>query len=132
MPQPRDVDLDLVVDLIVNLLGNADPARFGHRFDARADVQAVAQHVAVFENDVADVDTDADFEAVALGRGRVMLHNRLLCGDRTLDRLKRAPELGQEPVADRLDLLALIGREEFPQQSPVGKEKNTIIQFTRR
>ena len=48
---------------------DADPAGLGQRFEPRGDVDAVAEDVAVLDDDVAEIDADAKFDA-PLCRGR--------------------------------------------------------------
>jgi hypothetical protein len=43
--------------------GNADPAGLGERFQACRDIDAVAEDVAFLDNDVAEVDADAELDA---------------------------------------------------------------------
>ena len=40
---------------------DADPARFGQRFQAGGDIDAIAEDVAVFNDDVAEIDAHAEF-----------------------------------------------------------------------
>ena len=63
MSQVLEHRLDPPVDLVVDGRGQADAADLGELLDARGDVDAVAEDVAILENDVAEIDADAEFDA---------------------------------------------------------------------
>ena len=87
----------------------ADPTRFSERLQSGRDVYAIAVDVAVFNNDVAEIDTDAEYDPLILRRCRVALGHALLHRDRARDGLNDAWELDQNTVASGLDDAALVG-----------------------
>jgi hypothetical protein len=50
-------------DILLNAGRDADAAWLGHAFEASRDIDAVAEDVAVLDDDVADIDADAPFDA---------------------------------------------------------------------
>src|SRR5207247_4754247 len=73
--RPRDVldlllarvvegEVELVAHLIAHDTADADAARLGERLEAGGDVDAVAIDVVVVADDVADIDADAELDAL--------------------------------------------------------------------
>src|SRR5271165_21112 len=88
---------------------NADTARLGQAFEPGGNIDAVAKDVAVLDDDIADIDADAELDAavrwhrcIAFGQ-RCCLH---LC--RAAERVDDAGELDQKAIAGRLDDPALM------------------------
>ena len=52
--------------LAERVVGDADGARLGDAFEAGGDVHAIAEDVVVFDDDVADMHADAEFDALVL------------------------------------------------------------------
>src|SRR5262249_30281400 len=88
--RPRDVLERLLADVfegeiqpargvLLDPRRNTDPARFGQSFEAGRDINAVAKDVAILDDNVADIDADAEVDA-AIGRragvapGHLALH----------------------------------------------------------
>jgi hypothetical protein len=69
---------------------------------------AIAQNVVVLDDDVADVDANAERDAPALRDGRFALGDSLLNRDRAFDGIDRARELDQRSVAHQLDHAAAV------------------------
>src|SRR6516164_3645613 len=82
---------------------DADAARLGEAFETCRDVDAVAKEVAVFDDDVALVDADAEVDP-AVGRQRIIAgrYGRLQLG-RAAHRIDNARKLYEQPVAGSLD-----------------------------
>ena len=55
---------ELVAHLIVDDAGDHDAAGIRQRLQARRDIDAVSENVVAIENDVADIDADAEFDAL--------------------------------------------------------------------
>ena len=58
-----EADRYLVLHLLARRSGNADSAGFRQRFEPSRDVHAVAVDVIAFDDDVADIDADAENDA---------------------------------------------------------------------
>ena len=65
-PRSSNAQRQLVSDLIVYASRKADTARFRHRLKPHADVDAIAVEVTAFDYHVAQVDADAQYDAVVL------------------------------------------------------------------
>ncbi len=95
--------IDLAANLALCVIGNADPARLRDPLQPCGDVDAVTEDIIVIDDDVADVNADAEFDP------RVLRYAAILCGHAALD-LDRAAhcihgtgELYQHAIARRLD-----------------------------
>src|SRR5271156_788231 len=64
-------DLDLTPDLPVGVVGHAYPARFGDPFKAGGNIDPIAVNVALLDDDIADIDTDAELDPVVFGNRRI-------------------------------------------------------------
>src|SRR6516165_357727 len=96
-------EVELARDILMNASRHADAARLGQAFEPGRDVDAIAKDVAVLDDDVADVDADAELDTTVRGqRGIAFAHRRLYLG-RAAQRIDDAGELDQQPIAGRLD-----------------------------
>ena len=78
-------------------------AGLGDAFKAGGDVDAVAENIAVLDDDVADVDADAELDALVLRHAGIALGHAALNGDRATHGVDDAGELDQDAVARGLD-----------------------------
>ena len=78
-------------------------------FQAGGDVDAVAVDVLAFDDDVAQVDADAELDARLVGRAAVAVGHAGLDGDGAAHRLDGAGEIDQQAVAGALDDAAAVG-----------------------
>ena len=62
-----EVCVELAAHLPVGVVGDADAAGLGDAFEPRGNIDAVAEDVAVLDDDVADMDADAEFDAPSCG-----------------------------------------------------------------
>ena len=85
---------ELAVQLVPGRARDHHAADLGEAFEPRGHIDPVAIDVVAFDHDVAEIDSDAQWEAVGIA---------LLDVDRAGDRVDHAPELGQHPVPDQLD-----------------------------
>ncbi len=81
---------------------DADAAGLGERLEARGDIDAVAEDVAILDDNVADIDADAELDAVVRYAG-VALGHRLLPVGRAAQRVDDAGEFDEEAVAGGFD-----------------------------
>jgi hypothetical protein len=90
---------------------DADAARLGQAFEPRRHVHTVSEDVAILDDDVANVDADAELDAtVQRQRGVAFGHCRLHHGC-TTQRVDDAGEFDQHSVAGRLDDAASMARD---------------------
>jgi hypothetical protein len=95
LPQVREIEFDFPFDLVENGPGNANAARIGKRFQARCHIDAVAIDVRALDDDVPEIDPDAQPDAPFLGQLGLALKGRLLNLGGTQDGLNNTWELGQ-------------------------------------
>ena len=67
-PISSKAKVELVADLVDDGLRDADPAGLGKRLEPRGDIDAVAIDVVPSTSDVAEIDADAEFDALVLGQ----------------------------------------------------------------
>ena len=56
-------EIELACGVLVHPRRDADAARLGQAFEPRRDIDAVAKDVAVLDDDVAEIDADAELDA---------------------------------------------------------------------
>ena len=101
--------IDLAPDLPVGVIGQADPARFCNAFKTGSNVDAVAKDIVVIDDDVADVDADAEFDPLILRHRSVLLGHAALDFNGAAYCIDGAGKLDQHAVAGRLDDAASMG-----------------------
>jgi hypothetical protein len=99
---------DLCLHLFVRRPGNRDAARLGHGLQAVGNVGAVAMNVVALDDDVAEVDADAEHQAAILGQRGIARALGTLDIDGTADGVDDAAELDQQAVAHGLDQSAVV------------------------
>src|ERR1700758_4859484 len=67
--------IKLALDLIEHLARNADAAAIGDVFEPSRDIHSVAEDVGAFRDDVAEIDTNAKFNALVLLYLRIALEH---------------------------------------------------------
>jgi hypothetical protein len=97
-----------IAHVVMNRVGDEHPAGIGQRLDPGGDVDAVAVEVVALDDHVAEIDADAQFDAVGRRDAAVALGHRLLHRDRAAHRIDDAGELDQQAVAGGLDDAALV------------------------
>ena len=103
-PMLAAVDIGIVVPQLGDVAYRArdgDPARFGQHLDAFGQVHAVAEDIVIglVEDDLAEMDADAEQQALLLGETLVEPRHALLDVDGHLDGGGCRAELGQHGVA---------------------------------
>ena len=112
-----EAEAELVADLIVHDARNHDAAGIGERLQPGRHVDAVAVNIVPVDYDVADVDADAEFNALVRRHFGVALDHSALNVDGAADGIDHADELHEHPVAGRLDdpapVLGDLGVDQF-------------------
>jgi hypothetical protein len=94
-----EIEIELVFDLVVDRLRDADGAGLRERLEPGGDVDAIAKDVVAVDDDVAEIDTNAQFEP-ALGRERVVDRSRgPLHLDSAVQRVDDARKIRQQAVS---------------------------------
>ncbi len=88
--------------------GDADTTDVGQLLNTRSDIHTVAENVLVFENDVAKIDADPEFDPPILWHVRISPLHALLDLHGTPDCISHTVELHEHAVARRLDDPALV------------------------
>src|SRR5262245_55424474 len=82
--------------------------RFGQCLKTHGDYDAIAIQIAPLDHHIAEIDADAQYDALLLQHPLVCRRHPLLELDRTGDRIDRAGELDQYPVTHHLDDAAVM------------------------
>ncbi len=98
-----DREIEFSARLRQHRVRDADAAGLGHRFEPRGDVDPVAMNVVAVDDDVAEIDPEAELDA---GLG-ALGHRRLPLG-RATHRIDDAGELDEQSVAGGLDDAAVM------------------------
>ena len=108
-----DRHLEPSLDLPVCVLREADRARLGDALEPRGDIDAVAHEVTVALLDhVAQVNSDAKFDAPFRRQAGVALDHAVLHFDRAAHGVDHAAELDDRAVAGALDDVAVMHRDD--------------------
>jgi len=84
-------------------VGDEHPAGIGERFDPGGDVDAVAVEVIALDDDIAEIDADAQLDAAVRADAGVAFGHRLLHRDGAAHRVDDAGKFHQQAVAGGLD-----------------------------
>ena len=97
-----------VAHMFVHGIGDEHPAGIGQGLDPRGDIDAVAIEVVALDDHVAEIDADAQLDAVVRRDTRVLLRHCLLHRDRAAHRVDDAGKFHQHAVAGGVDDAALM------------------------
>src|SRR5580704_6629277 len=97
-----------VAHVVMHRIGDEHAAGIGQGFDPGGDVDAVAVEVVALDDHVAEIDADAQFDAVLRRDTRVPLGYRLLHRDRAAHRIDDAGKFPQQAVAGGFDDAAAV------------------------
>jgi hypothetical protein len=106
----------LVLHVIADGARDQDAARLCKRLEPGRDVDAVAVDVLALDDDVAEIDADAQRDALFLGQPALALGDAPLHFDRALHRLDHAREFHERAVAHQLDDAAVQPGHERPDE----------------
>jgi hypothetical protein len=110
LAQILKAEIDFVADLVADDAADADPARLGQSFQPCRDIDAVAVNILLVDDDIAEIDADAEFDAALFGNTVIAQGQLALQLDSAAHRVDGAGELDQEPVAGGLhDAAAMLG-----------------------
>jgi hypothetical protein len=84
---------ELVSDLIIRRARDAQAPRLAESLQAGGNVDAIAENVAVVDDDIAYIDTDAKNDALVLANSCVATEHAALNGNRALHRIDDAAKL---------------------------------------
>src|SRR6266576_7122134 len=101
-------ELELALDLVERLTGYANAAALSDAFKPGCHIDAVAKYIALILDDVADIDAEAEFDALVRWHGGISLDHGALDFHPTSHGVHRACELDQHPVASGFDDTAAV------------------------
>jgi hypothetical protein len=91
-----------VADMVAYRARDADTARFGQPFEPCRDIHAVAENVNALDNNVAEIDPDAEADPLVFGNVALAIEHAALHLGGAAHRIHYARELSEQPVASRL------------------------------
>ncbi len=94
--------------LVMHFAGNAQPARFGNLLQAGGDVNAVAKDIVAIDDDIAKVDPDPVFDALAAGPINFEFDGGGLHINGPADRIDNAGKFRQQTIAHQLHHAAVV------------------------
>ena len=105
----------------MGIVGDADAARLSNSLQPRRDVDAVTKDIVFIDDDVADMNADAEFDPEFLRNTGVLFGHAALDLDGTASCVHGAGELDQHAVSGGLDdVSAMLGDggidERFPER----------------
>src|SRR5215470_6812473 len=95
-------DVDLAAHLVKRIVRHADAARLSQHLQAGSDVDAVTEYVVALDDDVAEVDANAEGDAPVVRYLSGAIGHRRLHLYRTAHGIDHARELKQQAVAGGL------------------------------
>ena len=94
--------------MIANGTGDGDPARFGNALQSRRDIDTVTKNVLAFDNHIAKIDANAEFNAAFLWHTRIPITHPALDFGGAGNRVHHARKLHHHAVARQLDDASLM------------------------
>jgi hypothetical protein len=96
------VRIKLAADLAISVVRDTDAAGLSDAFQPRCNVHPVAEDIVLLDHNVADVDPDAEFDALLGWHPHIALRHSLLLLDCAAHGVHRTAELDQNPVSGAL------------------------------
>src|SRR6516165_6201005 len=90
-------------DLSVCVIRDADAAWLSDTFEPRSNVHAIPEYVTILDDNVADMNADAEFDALVLRYSCITLHHAALDLNRTACSVHGTCKLNQYAIAGPLD-----------------------------
>jgi hypothetical protein len=88
-----EVYIELAAHLSVSIVRDANAARLGYSFKARSNIHTVPEYIVFLDDNVADMDANAEFNALVLRYRCIALGHTALYLNRTTRGIDRAHEL---------------------------------------
>jgi hypothetical protein len=98
-----ETHIDPVTDLIVNSTRDRNASRHSDAFEPRCNIDAIAENIVVIDDDVSQMDADAELDPLGLGYLRVLVSHAALKFDRASRCIDGTGEFDQHTVASGLD-----------------------------
>ena len=98
-----ETHVDPVTDLIVNSTRDRNASRHGDAFEPRCNIDAIAEDIVVVDDDVSQMDADAELDPLGLGYLRVLVSHAALNFDGASRCIDGTGKFDQHTVASGLD-----------------------------
>src|ERR1700730_2745178 len=85
--------------MIVGLTRDVDAAGLGDAFKPRRDVHTITENIVSIDNDIADIDSNAEFDSFVSGHVSVALDHAALHFDGAAHRVNNGREFNKHSVA---------------------------------
>src|SRR5262245_1713696 len=126
-----ELDFELVADLVTHHRRTGNAAGLRHRFEPGRQVDAIAVEIVAIDDDVADIDADAEFDLAIIGDPSIAIVHAGLNLDSTAHGVEHAAELDEEAVSHHLEDAPAVfcyGRiEELAAMLPESTERAFLI-----
>ena len=92
-------DIELALHVLLHSSGHADAAGLGQRLQPRCHIHTITPHIVVVDDDVAEIDADAEHDPLLRRDTGVAHRHPALDFDRAAHGIDHAGELGEDAVA---------------------------------
>ena len=114
----------LIADLVPCYPRDADPARLRKGLQPRRDIDSITEEIIALNQDVPDVDADAEPHLLIGLFLRILLGYGVLHRDSTLRGTHGAREIGDQTVTSRAENPTAMRGDEAIDDDPVGRERS--------
>src|SRR5262245_9474419 len=115
-----DIEGEFSARMIQHCLGDADAAGFGERLEPSGNVDAIAVYVVVIDDDIAEIDANADVDALVLWDIGITLGKATLERDGALHCINDAREFDKYAVTSGFDdATVMLGDLRIEELAPV-------------
>ena len=111
---------DLVAHVAVHVLRDRDAAGLGERLHTRRHIHPVAEDIGAVDDHVADVDANAEVEALVGRQFLIALPKRVLDVDRRRERLDHPRKIGEHAVTASLHDSAIVACDQAVDVASIG------------
>jgi hypothetical protein len=115
--------IQTVAHIVMNPRRYTDPTRIGALLQTRGDIHAITMNVVAIDDDIAQIDADAQHQLLRRRDMGIAFGHALLDFQRTLGGFDNAGKFQQQPIAHGLDDTPATGRDRrVDQLSPMGAQ----------
>ncbi len=113
--QILELHLQLAANLAVDIARDADTTGLGERLEPSRQIDAVAIEIAALDEDIAEIDADAQEDVLIVGHARVLRLHRLLQVDGAFHGVDDAGVLDKDAIAHDLEDSPAMLRDQWHQ-----------------
>src|SRR5215475_7302529 len=108
LPQVLERQIEPPGGIFLNAGRHAEPTRFSQSFEPRRDVHAIAKNIAIFDDNIADVDANSKLNALVLRHSSISFSHAGLDLAGAAQRIHDTTEFDEQPIARRLHEPAVV------------------------